>query len=123
MGVAEHVGETQDAGSKGSRRSPDSMRSIASSRLSTTLNCVDLRRGVTTPTELQVPLDMRDLPARGTVNGRAEKYLSPHTSADGYVPGRTCPGVDRVYHRPMDRGDEVRVAQRFQDLKGAPSPS
>ena len=92
---------------------------VASSRLSKTMNCVDLQRGVTTLTELQVPLDMHDLPARGTVNGRAEKYLSPHVSADGYVPGSTCPGVDRVYDRPKDRGDELRIAQRFQDLKGA----
>ena len=115
--------EPQVAGSMGAQRSPDSMRSIASSRLSKTINCVDHQRGVATLTELQVPLDMHDFPARATVNGRAEKYLSPHVSADGYVPGSTCPGVDRVYDRPTDRGDEVRIAPRFQDLKGAPSPS
>ncbi len=84
---------------------------------------VDPQRRVTTLTELQVPLDIYDRPARGTVNGRAEKYLSSNDSADGYVPGSTCLGVDRVYDRPTDRGDEVRIAERFQDLQGAPSPS
>ncbi len=84
---------------------------------------VDVQRGVTTLTELHVPLGMHDRPARRTVNGRAEKYLSPNDSADGYVPGSTCLGVDRVYDRPTDRGNEVRIAQRLQDFKGAPSPS
>lgn len=130
MGVSEHLGRLTTCSPETSGRQIHGHATIAGLQeirrfepLEQDDQRVHVQRGVTTLTELQVPRGTHDRPARGTVNGRAEKYLSPHNSADGYVPGSICLGVDRVRDRPTDRGNEVRIAQRLQDFKGAPSPS
>ncbi len=48
--------------------------------------------------------------------GQGENYVSPHDSADGYVP-QDYLGIDRVYFRPTHRGYEARIYKRLEDLR------
>ncbi len=48
--------------------------------------------------------------------GHGENYVSPHDSADGYVPLDYL-GIDRVYYRPPHRGNEARIRKRLEYLR------
>ncbi|MFB3139470.1 MAG: hypothetical protein ACE10B_09645 [Phycisphaerales bacterium] len=48
--------------------------------------------------------------------GHGENYVSPHDSADGYLP-QDYLGIDRVYYRPTPRGYEARNRKRLEYLR------
>ncbi|MCH8150879.1 MAG: hypothetical protein IH830_00715 [Planctomycetes bacterium] len=48
-----------------------------------------------------------------------ENYVSPHESADGYVPQDHL-GIDRVYYHPTHRGYEACIRKRLEDLRARP---
>ena len=73
----------------------------------------DVRSGRT----IAVPEHLRDASYPGAKKlGHGQNYVYPHDSADAYVPQASL-GVDRVYYSPTDRGFEVRIAQRLQELR------
>jgi len=66
---------------------------------------------------LPVPKALRDTHYAGAKSlGHGENYVSPHDSADGYVPQEYL-GVDRVFYVPTNRGHEVEIGQRLADWK------
>jgi putative ATPase len=50
-----------------------------------------------------------------------ENYVYPHDAADGYVQ-QDYLGVNRVYYRPVDRGEEAALGARLAALRSAVEP-
>ncbi len=75
----------------------------------------DVRQG----RSVMVPRHLRNVrdPSAGAEGAAGQKYQYPHDSADGYV-SQDYLGVDRVYYVPTERGDEARIGQRLQRLRG-----
>ncbi len=48
--------------------------------------------------------------------GHGENYVSPHDSADGYVP-QDYLGIDCVYYRPTHQGYKAHIRKRLEDLR------
>jgi putative ATPase len=78
----------------------------------------DVRTGRT----VQVPRHLRDAHYAGAAAlGHGENYVYPHDLADGYA-AQEYLGVDREYYVPSERGFEVQIKARLQDLRRRVAP-
>jgi putative ATPase len=73
----------------------------------------DIREGRLLP----VPVHLRDAHYAGAKQmGHGEGYQYAHDAEDG-VAEQDYLGVDRIYYRPVDRGNEKELARRLETIR------
>ena len=66
---------------------------------------------------LPVPIQLRDGHYKGAQRlGHGEGYEYPHDAKEGWVP-QDYLGVDRNYYEPVERGAEIEMKRRLNDLR------
>jgi putative ATPase len=74
----------------------------------------DVREGRTLP----VPKHLRDAHYSGSARlGHGANYKYPHDYQGGFVQ-QDYLGVDKMYYRPTDHGQEEKIRQRLEELRG-----